>query len=286
MTRTQGAAVLGLRGVRKSFGDHTVIDGIDLDVHRSEVICIIGPSGSGKSTLLRCMNFLEEYDGGEVVINGRLLGYSQDAGGKRVRDRDVVVDETRRGVGMVFQHFNLWPHMTALENVTAALRLVKQMPKAAADALGAEMLAKVGLSDKAGQYPARLSGGQQQRVAIARALAMQPSIMLFDEPTSALDPELVGEVLQVMRGLAAEGMTMVVVTHEMGFAAEVADRVVFMDAGRIVEQGPPSSLFGAPSHPRLRQFLETWRQRNAGFATLMSGAADQHLREGNQINAR
>ncbi|WP_211113115.1 amino acid ABC transporter ATP-binding protein [Skermanella mucosa] len=286
MTKSQGAAVLSLRGVRKSFGGHTVIDGIDLDVHRSEVICIIGPSGSGKSTLLRCMNFLEEYDGGEVVINGRLLGYSRDAGGKRVRDRDVVVDETRRGVGMVFQHFNLWPHMTALGNVTAALRLVKQMPKPTADALGAEMLAKVGLSDKAGQYPARLSGGQQQRVAIARALAMHPSVMLFDEPTSALDPELVGEVLQVMRGLAAEGMTMVVVTHEMGFAAEVADRVVFMDAGRIVEQGPPRSLFGAPSHPRLHQFLETWRQRNAGFTTLTSDAARHPHQEGNQIHVR
>ncbi|MGQ9371283.1 amino acid ABC transporter ATP-binding protein [Azospirillum sp. ST 5-10] len=275
MTVTQATkpVVLSLRGVCKRFGDHTVIDGVDLDVHRSEVICIIGPSGSGKSTLLRCMNFLEAYDGGDVLINGRLLGYSQDARGNRVRDRDVTIDEVRHGVGMVFQHFNLWPHMTALENVTAALRLVKHVPRAEADALGNAMLVKVGLAGKAGQYPARLSGGQQQRVAIARALAMQPSILLFDEPTSALDPELVGEVLQVMRDLAAEGMTMVVVTHEMGFAAEVADRVVFMDAGRIVEQGTPARLFGAPSHPRLRQFLETWRSRNAGFTTLMERAS-------------
>ena len=254
---------LQLRGVRKTFGPHTVLDGIDLDIGRSELVCIIGPSGSGKSTLLRSMIFLEPYDEGEIHVEGKLLGYTVGADGRRARDREAMIDHVRRGVGMVFQQFNLWPHMTALEQVALPLRLTKGMARAEADARAGAMLAKVGLAEKGGHFPARLSGGQQQRVAIARALAMHPSIMLFDEPTSALDPELVGEVLQVMRGLATEGMTMVVVTHEMGFAAEVADRVVFMDGGRIVEQGPPSRLFGNPSSARLRAFLETWRDRQA-----------------------
>jgi polar amino acid transport system ATP-binding protein len=253
-------SALQLRGVRKAFGPNTVLDGIDLDIESSELVCVIGPSGSGKSTLLRSMTFLEPYDEGEIYVEGRLLGYTIRDGSRR-RDREAMIDHVRRGIGMVFQQFNLWPHMTALEQVALPLRLTKKMARHEANDRAAAMLAKVGLSDKADQYPARLSGGQQQRVAIARALALHPSIMLFDEPTSALDPELVGEVLQVMRRLAHEGMTMVVVTHEMGFASEVADRVVFMDGGRIVEQGPPGRLFSAPSSPRLRAFLETWRDR-------------------------
>jgi polar amino acid transport system ATP-binding protein len=255
-----GRSALQLRGVRKAFGPNTVLDGIDLDIESSELVCVIGPSGSGKSTLLRSMIFLEPYDEGEIYVEGRLLGYTIRDGSRR-RDREAMIDHVRRGIGMVFQQFNLWPHMTALEQVALPLRLTKKMARHEANDRAAAMLAKVGLSDKADQYPARLSGGQQQRVAIARALALHPSIMLFDEPTSALDPELVGEVLQVMRRLAHEGMTMVVVTHEMGFASEVADRVVFMDGGRIVEQGPPGRLFSAPSSPRLRAFLETWRDR-------------------------
>ncbi|MDX6804851.1 amino acid ABC transporter ATP-binding protein [Terrihabitans rhizophilus] len=254
-------AAIQLRGVGKSFGAHKVLTGIDLDIGRGERVCIIGPSGSGKSTLLRCMVFLETYDEGEIHVEGRLLGYSVE-GGVRKRDADVQVAAVRRNVGMVFQQFNLWPHMTALGNVGAALRVVKGLPRAEVDRISREALATVGLAHKADDYPQRLSGGQQQRVAIARALAMSPSILLFDEPTSALDPELVGEVLEVMRKLAGQGMTMVVVTHEMGFAAEVADRVIFMDGGRIIEQGPPSRLFSNPQSPRLAQFLDTWRSRN------------------------
>jgi polar amino acid transport system ATP-binding protein len=254
-------AAIQLRGVGKSFGTHTVLKGVDLDIDRSERVCIIGPSGSGKSTLLRCMVFLETYDEGEIHLEGRLLGYSMQDGTRR-RDSDVQVAAVRRNVGMVFQQFNLWPHMTALGNVGAALRVVKGLSRAEAERISREALATVGLAHKADEYPHRLSGGQQQRVAIARALAVNPSILLFDEPTSALDPELVGEVLEVMRTLAGQGMTMVVVTHEMGFAAEVADRVIFMDGGNVVEQGPPGRLFSAPQSPRLAQFLDTWRSRN------------------------
>jgi polar amino acid transport system ATP-binding protein len=256
------AAVLQLRDLRKRFGAHTVLDGIDLDVGQSECVCIIGPSGSGKSTLLRCMAFLERYDDGVVYIHGKSLGYSF-VDGKRIPDRDVLVDHTRRGLGMVFQQFNLWPHMTALGNIATPLRLARGMARAEAEEIGRKMLAKVGLADRADVYPARLSGGQQQRVAIGRALAMKPTIMLFDEPTSALDPERVGEVLDVMRQLAADGMTMVVATHEMGFASEVSDRLIFMDQGKIVEQGAPKTVLRTPETARLQQFLGTWRARQA-----------------------
>ncbi|MFC5068684.1 amino acid ABC transporter ATP-binding protein [Flaviflagellibacter deserti] len=255
-------AAIQLRGVGKTFGSNTVLKGVDLDIERSERVCVIGPSGSGKSTLLRCMVFLETYDEGEIYVEGRLLGYSI-SDGTRKKDSEVQTANVRRNVGMVFQQFNLWPHMTALGNVIAALRIVKGMTRAEAEKIGREALETVGLAHKADAYPDRLSGGQQQRVAIARALAMNPSILLFDEPTSALDPELVGEVLEVMRQLASQGMTMVVVTHEMGFAAEVADRVIFMDGGSIVEAGPPQRLFSKPESPRLAQFLDTWKSRNA-----------------------
>jgi polar amino acid transport system ATP-binding protein len=247
-------------GLGKRFGTNTVLSDVDLEVAPSEVVCIIGPSGSGKSTLLRCLAFLEVHEEGSVRIAGHRLGF-REVGGRRVMMREGEIDRIRAPVGMVFQHFHLWPHMTALANVTEALRSVKRMSRADADALGRETLAGVGLADKADAYPAALSGGQKQRVAIARALAMKPDVMLFDEPTSALDPELVGEVLSVMRQLAENGMTMVIVTHEMGFAAHVADRVVFMDEGRIVEEGPPRELFAQPKSERLAQFLNTWRER-------------------------
>jgi polar amino acid transport system ATP-binding protein len=245
----------------KRFGSAEVLRDISLDIKRSEVLCIMGPSGSGKSTLLRCISLLEVYSAGRVYIEGELLGFREE-GGRLISDRQRNIDRIRRNLGMVFQQFNLWPHMTALRNVTEALVLVKRIPPAAAQEIGHAMLAKVGLADKAGVYPSRLSGGQQQRVAIARALATEPHVMLFDEPTSSLDPELVAEVLQVMKQLAKEGMTMVVVSHEMGFAAEVADQVVFMDAGMIVEQGPASQMFQSPRSDRLKRFLQTWKQRN------------------------
>ena len=247
-------------GVHKRFGANHVLRGIDLAVDSSRVVCVIGPSGSGKSTLLRCMAFLDRYDEGRVFIEGRLLGY-REVDGKLVPDSDRNIDSVRSVIGMVFQHYNLWPHRTALGNVTEALRVVKRLGKRDAEAIGMEMLAKVGMGDKARNYPAQLSGGQQQRAAIARALAMRPHVMYFDEPTSALDPELVGEVLQVMQELASDGMTMVVVTHEMGFAAHVADEVVFMDGGEVVEHGSPDDVFKRPRSERLREFLDTWRSR-------------------------
>jgi polar amino acid transport system ATP-binding protein len=256
------ASVIQIRALRKQFGENLVLDGIDLDVGRSECVCIIGPSGSGKSTLLRCLVFLERYDDGVVYIHGKALGYSF-VNGTRRPDPDVQIDSVRSSVGMVFQQFNLWPHMTALGNITTPLRLARGMKRAEAEEIGRAMLAKVGLTDRTHVYPVRLSGGQQQRVAIARALAMKPSIMLFDEPTSALDPERVGEVLDVMRQLAREGMTMVVATHEMGFASEVSNRLVFMDQGQIVEQGPPKQVLREPQTARLQQFLGTWRARQA-----------------------
>ncbi|MFI1466664.1 amino acid ABC transporter ATP-binding protein [Streptomyces wuyuanensis] len=233
-----------IRGLRKSFGENEVLRGIDLDVARGEVVCVIGPSGSGKSTLLRCVNLLEEPSAGRVFV-----------GGTEVTDLDVDIDAVRRRIGMVFQQFNLFPHVTVTENLTLPQRRVLKRGKARAASVARENLERVGLADKADAYPAQLSGGQQQRVAIARALAMNPEVMLFDEPTSALDPELVGEVLAVMRMLAAEGMTMMVVTHEMSFAREVADRVVFMDEGAIVEQGPAEQVVGSPRHERTRNFL-------------------------------
>lgn len=257
----QQKAIVEAQGVTKQFGDLKVLNDINFTLSPSEVVCVIGPSGSGKSTLLRCLAFLEPYDHGSVYIDSQLLGY-EDSGGKRVRTSEKRVDEVRAPVGMVFQHFHLWPHRTALENVTEALRLVNGLSRRDATAEGMAMLEQVGLADRAGYFPESLSGGQKQRVAIARALAMKPRVMFFDEPTSALDPELVGEVLDVMNKLAADGMTMVVVTHEMGFAAKVADRVIFMDQGRVVESGTPDKLFRQPKSERLQQFLNTWRERN------------------------
>jgi polar amino acid transport system ATP-binding protein len=252
---------VAMRGVAKKFGALQVLRDIELTVARSEVVCLIGPSGSGKSTLLRCINFLEAYDAGEVRIEGNLIGYTDDATRRRMPGGKL--QEMRRGIGMVFQHFNLWPHMTALGNVAEALARVRKFPRAEADDRARKMLARVGLANKEKEYPARLSGGQQQRVAIARSLAMEPRLMLFDEPTSALDPELVGEVLSVMRDLAAEGMTMIVVTHEMGFAASVADRIAFLDRGRIVASGAPRAVLHESEEPRVRQFLQTYHERNS-----------------------
>ncbi|MGA2080346.1 MAG: amino acid ABC transporter ATP-binding protein [Holophaga sp.] len=255
--------MIQLQGLVKRFGPNEVLRGINLDIHKSEVVCIIGPSGSGKSTMLRCMAFLEAYDEGEVFVEGALLGYTQNRAGERVRAGDAEINQIRRNIGMVFQQFNLWPHMTALGNVTEALRLVRRLPRNKANELGLQMLDKVGLAPRAHAFPAQLSGGEMQRTAIARALAMEPHIMLFDEPTSSLDPELVGEVLQVMKHLARDGMTMVVVSHEMGFAAHVADTVAFIDQGRIVAQGPPSEIFqGLGQPPRLQQFLHDYLERN------------------------
>jgi polar amino acid transport system ATP-binding protein len=260
-SKSRNSLLVDIQGLHKAFGTHTVLNGINLQIHEGEVLCVIGPSGSGKSTLLRSIAFLDPYNSGDVFFEGRLVGYRATGGVRRLStERELNTD--RAGFGMVFQHFYLWPHMNVLANVTEALRVVKKMPRAEADAVGTEMLAKVGLSAHAAKYPEQLSGGQKQRVAIARALAVRPRVMLFDEPTSALDPELVGEVLAVMKQLAAEGMTMMVVTHEMGFAAHVADKVVFMDAGRIIESGKPSELFGSPKSERLQQFLNTWRERS------------------------
>ncbi len=247
-------AMVQAHGVRKSFGHVEVLRGVDLEVAAGSVCCLLGPSGSGKSTLLRCMNHLETVDAGHLWVDGELVGY-RESGGVLLELTPRQVARKRRDIGMVFQRFNLFPHMTALGNVVEGPTKVHGRPRAAATVVARELLDRVGLADKADHYPGQLSGGQQQRVAIARALAMDPKLMLFDEPTSALDPELVGEVLDVMRGLARDGMTMVVVTHEMGFAREVADTVVFLDGGTIVESGPPAQVLGAPSHPRTRSFL-------------------------------
>ncbi|MET9443265.1 amino acid ABC transporter ATP-binding protein [Streptomyces sp. NPDC006610] len=233
-----------IHDLHKSFGDNHVLRGIDLQIGQGEVVCVIGPSGSGKSTLLRCVNLLEEPSRGRVVV-----------GGTEVTDPDVDIDAVRRRIGMVFQQFNLFPHLTVTENLTLPQRRVLRRDRATAARVAAENLERVGLAEKADAHPASLSGGQQQRVAIARALAMGPEVMLFDEPTSALDPELVGDVLAVMRMLARDGMTMMVVTHEMTFAREVADRVVFMDGGVVVEHGAPEQVVTAPRHERTRHFL-------------------------------
>ena len=256
------APMIELVKVNKSFGTHQVLRDVDLSVGHSEVVCLIGPSGSGKSTLLRCVNFLEPYDSGDLRIDGRLIGY-EDGSGIRKPMAPRALREMRREIGMVFQHFNLWPHMTALSNVAEPLRRVRKLQAREAADRAMAMLTRVGLSAKADAYPSRLSGGQQQRVAIARALAMQPRLMLFDEPTSALDPELVGEVLEGMKSLAAEGMTMLIVTHEMGFAAHVASRIAFIDEGRIIEDGPPRRVFHESPEPRVQQFLQTYHDRNA-----------------------
>ncbi|SEL10297.1 MULTISPECIES: amino acid ABC transporter ATP-binding protein [Rhodococcus] len=232
-------------GLKKAYGDNEVLKGIDVDIANGEVVCVIGPSGSGKSTFLRCLNKLEDITDGTVIVDGYDL-----------TDKKVDIDKVRQHIGMVFQHFNLFPHMTALENVMLAPVQTKRATKEEARATGLRLLEQVGLGEKANAKPANLSGGQKQRVAIARALAMNPDIMLFDEATSALDPEMVGEVLQVLRDLADQGMTMVVVTHEMGFAREVSDRVIFMADGFVVEEGTPAELFGNPQNPRTQDFLK------------------------------
>ncbi|WP_104128989.1 amino acid ABC transporter ATP-binding protein [Cryobacterium sp. Y57] len=235
---------ISVRGLRKSFGSNEVLKGLDVEITEGEVVCVIGPSGSGKSTFLRCLNKLDELSAGTVIVDGFNLG-----------DKTVDLNEVRQHIGMVFQHFNLFPHMTVLQNIMLAPVELKKESKVDARATALTLLDRVGLADKADARPGQLSGGQKQRVAIARSLAVNPDIMLFDEATSALDPEMVGEVLQVIRDLAAEGMTMVVVTHEMGFAREVADRVIFMADGVIVEEGTPAELFGNPQQERTQDFL-------------------------------
>ncbi len=244
MTAESNGPMISITNVWKYFGQFPALQDVSLDIAQGERVVIIGPSGSGKSTLLRSINRLEEIDGGSIIVNG------QD-----INDKSNDINMLRRGMGMVFQQFNLFPHKTVLENLTLAPRKLLGLSRTDAENRALLLLKKVGISDKANIYPAMLSGGQQQRVAIARALAMQPAIMLFDEPTSALDPEMVNEVLDVMINLAEDGMTMVCVTHEMGFARTVADRVIFMDHGQIIESGPPDVIFGSPRHPRLRQFL-------------------------------
>lgn len=251
---TPKVPMMEARGIRKSFGHMEVLKSIDMTVRQGEVACLIGPSGSGKSTFLRCINHLETVDGGQMRVAGELVGYAQH-GNKLHEMRPAQVAKQRRHVGMVFQKFNLFAHMTALENVLFAPGVVDGRRGLSAREAALELLERVGLQAWAGHYPAQLSGGQQQRVAIARALAMNPRLMLFDEPTSALDPELVGDVLDVMRDLARDGMTMIVVTHEMGFAREVADTVTFMDGGVVVESGTPEELFGNPQRTRTRAFL-------------------------------
>ncbi|MCU1487482.1 MAG: transporter [Actinomycetia bacterium] len=247
------SAAIELQGLRKSFGTNEVLTGIDLTVELGEVVCVIGPSGSGKSTLLRCVNLLEQPTEGRILIEGI-----------EITDPDCEVDDVRRRIGMVFQQFNLFPHLDVLGNLTIAQRRVLKRSKEESIGVARRMLERVGLTEKERAYPATLSGGQQQRVAIARALCMDPDMMLFDEATSALDPELVGEVLKVMRDLATAGMTMLVVTHEMGFARRVADRVVFMDAGAVVEQGPPEQVLDHPTHERTQRFLSLVHQRDLG----------------------
>ena len=254
--------VVSAQKVCKSFGSLDVLKGIDLEVQEREVLCLIGPSGSGKSTLLRCINHLEKIDAGRLYVDGELVGY-RERGGRLHELREKEIAAQRKNIGMVFQRFNLFPHMTALENVMEAPVQVRREPKAQVWTRALELLDRVGLADKAGSFPGQLSGGQQQRVAIARALAMQPRLMLFDEPTSALDPELVGDVLGVMRQLAKDGMTMVVVTHEMQFAREVADKVLFMDGGVVVEAGPPDQVIGNPSQERTKEFLARVLSPNA-----------------------
>ena len=248
--------VVEVRGLIKSFGALRVLDGVNLKVHAGRTLCVLGPSGSGKSTLLRCINFLEPPDAGEVYLRGERVGHtSSGAGGLRLMtDRELA--KMRIRFGMVFQQFNLWPHLTVLGNLMESPVNVQRRPRAEVRAEAEALLAKIGLADKRDAYPSRLSGGQKQRVAIARALAMKPEVLLLDEPTSSLDPELVGEVLGVMRVLASEGQTMIVVTHEMGFAREAADEVMFIDAGRVVESAPPADFFDRPATARVRQFLQ------------------------------
>jgi polar amino acid transport system ATP-binding protein len=246
--------VVSARQVHKHFGVNVVLRGIDLDVSDGEVLCLVGPSGSGKTSFLRCINHLEKIDAGELIVNGHHVGYRRH-GNKLHELREKEIARARADIGMVFQSFNLFPHMTVMENITVGPVTVKNERPAEVEQRAHELLARVGLADRAGAYPAQLSGGQKQRIAIARALAMRPKLMLFDEPTSALDPEMVGEVLAVMKDLARDGMTMVVVTHEMGFAREVADQIVFMDGGVVVESGPPTAVLANPQHDRTKAFL-------------------------------
>ena len=234
--------MIAVKGLKKKFTERYILDGIDLDVEKGDVICIVGPSGCGKSTFLRCLTHLEEPSGGTILLDGEEV-------------TDKKIDEVRSRMGMVFQHFNLFPHMTVKKNITLAPVMLHKKTKEEADARAMELLERIGLADKADEYPNMLSGGQKQRIAIVRALAMDPEVLLFDEPTSALDPEMVGEVLELMKTLAKEGMTMIVVTHEMGFAKEVASRVIFIDNGKIQEDKPPKEFFSNPENPRLREFL-------------------------------
>ena len=252
-------ALVEIRDVHKSFGAVEVLKGISLDVERGQVVCVLGASGSGKTTLLRCINHLEKLDRGTIRVDGELIGYRLTSGGELREEPDRVTSAKRARIGMVFQRFNLFPHLSALGNVCEAPVHVRRVHPEVARRRGLELLQLVGLSEKADRYPHQLSGGQQQRVAIARALAMDPKLMLFDEATSALDPELVGEVLEAMRRLAADGMTMIVVTHELAFARDAADRVVMMDGGVVVEDAPPEAFFNAPGHPRSRAFLSRIR---------------------------
>ncbi len=258
---TTSGSIIRVQNLHKWFGELHVLKGIDLEVKAGEKVCIMGPSGSGKSTLLRCLNFLEEPSKGIVFLDDLPVGYIEDADGKRRRDTESNINRMRARMGVVFQSFNLWTHMTASANIVEAPIHVNGLSRQAANEKALSLLRLVGLEDKKDAYPAQLSGGQQQRIAIARALAMDPEIMLFDEPTSALDPELVGEVLAVMSELARGGMTMIVVTHDMGFASAVADRIVFMDHGQVVEEGPPSTFFQQPKNERTIQFLAKMTSR-------------------------
>jgi len=252
-------AMVEVKDLRKSYGSIDVLKTLSFDVEKGDVVVVLGPSGSGKSTLLRCINFLEDFQEGEIRIDGEMVGYRASTDGRRLPRSEAENAELRQNVGIVFQSFNLFPHRTALQNVMMGPVHVRNMARGEARKLAYELLGKVGLSDKADQYPAMLSGGQQQRVAIARALAMQPKVMLLDEVTSALDPELVGEVLAVIRQLVEEGMTMIIVTHEIQFARDVSDRIMFIDRGVIVEQGPPGQVLAAPSSERLKLFLRRYQ---------------------------
>ncbi len=262
--------VLQVAGLTKSFGSQAVLDGITLEVNRGETVCILGPSGSGKSTLLRCINWLETPDAGTVKLGGERIGVRE---GGHVRMSDAELSRMRTRIGFVFQHFALWPHLSVLGNIMAAPLHVQRRPRREVEAEARELLRKVGLADRADTFPTRLSGGQKQRVGIARALAMRPELVLFDEPTSALDPELVGEVLLVMRELAAEGMTMVVVTHEMGFARDAANRIVFIDRGKVVETAAPDEFFARPKTERARQFLLRYASAGPNEAPIFEGSS-------------
>lgn len=265
------APLIEVVGLSKWYGTHQVLNDISFSMAQSEVICIVGPSGSGKSTLLRCINLLEDYSSGHVAIRGLAIPPNSGGLARTSRRKNPAIEKAVSELAMVFQQFNLWPHMTALENVALPLVLAHGQSRDKANARAMAMLEKVGLANKASQYPMRLSGGQQQRVGIARALVVSPTAILFDEPTSSLDPELVGEVLQVMKDIAKEGMTMIIVTHEMHFAADVADRIIFLDNGTKTEEGPPSQVFFNPQNDRTRRFLQTWVERNSIFSSKKRG---------------